>query len=390
MAYSQNDASLTRRGAIAAGLAAGLSACMTPQSALAISGPSLDQLAKRSGRRFGSAVAWGAPGSDRGSFANPAYAAILEKECSLLVPENELKWQWTRPGPDQFDLRQFDAIVDYATSNNFLLRGHTLFWLPQKWYPKWLVAHDFGSQPAAAAEAMLRDHVRTVCRRNGQRIYSYDVVNEAVQPETGQIRDTVVTKALGHEATLDVMFHAARAEAPHAQLVYNDYMSWERGTEDETHIRGVLKLLEGFRKRGTPVDALGIQSHIRLLKPLSVAEIVRESEGPWRRFLDAVVAMGYKLEITEFDVNDKFAPTDTAVRDRMVADYAKAYLDVMLSYPQLRDILAWGMVDRYSWLDGFDPRADKTLKRGTPYDTKFRQKPLREAIAAAFMGATPA
>jgi endo-1,4-beta-xylanase len=390
MAYSQHSASLTRRNAITLGLAAGLSACVTPSQAVPVGGPSLDQLAKRSGRRFGSAVAWGAPGADRGSFANPAYAAILEKECSLLVPENELKWQWTRPGPDRFDFQQFDAIADYAARKNFLLRGHTLFWFPEKWYPKWLVAHDFGPRPAAAAEAMLREHVRTVCRRYGQRIYSYDVVNEAVEPETGRIRDTVVTKALGHEATLDVMFHNARAEAPHAQLVYNDYMSWERGTEDETHIRGVLKLLEGFRKRGTPVDALGIQSHIRLLKPLSVAEIVRESEGPWRRFLDEVVAMGYRLEITEFDVNDKMAPTDPVVRDRMVADYAKAYLDVMLSYPQLRDILAWGMVDRYSWLDGFDPRADKTLKRGTPYDTNFRPKPLREAIAAAFMGAAPA
>ena len=383
-------ASFTRRGVIAAGLGAGLAACVTPQAALPVPEPSLDELAKRSGRRFGSAVAWGAPGADRGSFANPAYAAILEKECSLLVAENELKWQWTRPGADKFDFRQFDAIADYATAKGFQLRGHTLFWLPEKWYPKWLVAHDFGARPADSAEAMLREHVRTVCRRYGQRVYSYDVVNEAVQPETGEIRETVVTKALGHEATLDVMFHAARAEAPHAQLVYNDYMSWERNSEDETHMRGVLKLLAGFRKRGTPVDALGIQSHIRLLKPLTVAEIVRESEGPWRRFLDEVVAMGYKLEITEFDVNDKMAPTDIAVRDRMVADYAKAYLDVMFSYPQLRDILAWGMVDRYSWLEGFDPRADKTHKRGTPYDQNFRPKPLREAIAAAFLGAAPA
>ena len=214
------------------------------------------------------------------------------------------------------------------------------------------------------------------------------MVNEAVEPETGAIRDTVVTRAIGGEAMLDVMFHTAKAEAPHAQLVYNDYMSWERGTEDETHIAGVLKLLEGFRKRGTPVDALGIQSHIRLLKDVPVADIVRESEGPWRRFLDEVVGMGYQLVITEFDVNDRRAPDDIAVRDRMVADYARAYLDLMLSYPQLGDVLAWGMVDRYSWLTGFDPRADKSIKRGLPYDAEFRPKPLREAMAAAFAGAS--
>ena len=376
---------ISRRDTLAMGMGLAATAC-APRVATAptpLSG-SLDALAQRSGRRFGSALAWGAPGVDRGSFANPAYAAILKRECGLLVPENEMKWQWTRPTATGFEFRQLDAMVDYAMAGGFKLRGHTLFWLPEKWYPKWLVEHDFGAQPARAAEAMLTEHVRTVCRRYGTKIYSYDVVNEAVQPETGAIRDTVVTRAMGGEAVLDVMFHTARAEAPHAQLVYNDYMSWDRGTEDETHIAGVLKLLQGFKKRGTPVDALGVQSHIRLLKGLPVAEIVRESEGPWRRFLDEVVGMGYELVITEFDVNDKMAPDNVAARDRMVADYARAYLDVMLSYPQLGHVLAWGMVDKYSWLTDFDPRADKSIKRGTPYDAEFRPKLLREAIAAAY------
>jgi endo-1,4-beta-xylanase len=370
---------LSRREALIAGASALASSGLQARTAR---GASLDDLARKSGRRFGSAVAWGPPGGDRPSFANPMYAAILERECELLVPENELKWQWSRPGPEQFDFRQFDAIADYAARHNFKLRGHTLFWTPAKWYPKWLAQTQFAS--AKEAEQLLTTHVRTVCGRYGDRIYSYDVVNEAVQPETGEIRDTNLTRALGKEAFLDLMFHTARTEAPHAQLVYNDYMSWERNREDETHMRGVFKLLEGFRKRGTPVDALGVQSHIRLLKHKPVVEIVRESERPWRRFIDEVVGMGYQLLITEFDVNDRTAPSAIAPRDRMVADYAKAYLDVMLSYPQLRDVLCWGMVDRYSWLEGFDPRADKQKKRGTPYDEQFRPKPLRAAIANAF------
>jgi endo-1,4-beta-xylanase len=382
---------INRRQALSIAAAAGVSACAPAVgqgsfAPLSVSAP-LKDLARLSGRRFGSAVAWGAPGADRASFANPAYAAILERECELLVPENELKWQWTRPSANAFAFRQFDEIINVASARGFKMRGHTLLWLPEKWYPQWLTTHDFGARPATAAAAMLTEHVRTVCRRYATRIYSYDVVNEAIQPETGAIRDTVLTRAMGGEALLDHMFHTAKAECPHAELVYNDYMSWERGTEDETHIDGVLRLLEGFRKRGTPVDALGIQSHIRLLKPLGVAEIVRESEGPWRRFLDRVVAMGYKLVITEFDVNDQKAPDDVQVRDRMVADYARAYLDVMFSYPQLRDVVAWGMVDKYSWLTDFDPRADRSIKRGTPYDDQFRPKPLREAMAAAFLSA---
>lgn len=375
---------LTRRQALMAGAAALAGGASNARS---LDDRSLDRLARNSGRRFGSAVAWTPTGADAASFTNPAYARILERECSLLVPENQLKWQWVRRSPGSFDFRAFDAIADYASSHGFQLRGHTLFWTPTKWYPKWLADYDFGGRPAEAAERLLSDHVRTVCRRYGSRIYSYDVVNEAVQPETGEIRDTNVTRALGGEAFLDVMYHTAHEAAPHAQLVYNDYMSWERNSEDQSHIRGVLKLLEGFRKRGTPVDALGVQSHIRLLKPISVAEMVRESERPWRHFLDEVVGMGYKLVITEFDVNDRMAPGDLRIRDRMVADYAKAYLELMLSYPQLRDVLCWGMVDRYSWLEGFDPRADKLPKRGTPYDDRLRPKLLREEMAAAFLEA---
>ncbi|MFL6734393.1 MAG: endo-1,4-beta-xylanase, partial [Sphingomicrobium sp.] len=351
---------VSRRESLVVGGALALSACTGPRPAVTTSNPSsLNALAQRTGRMFGSAIAWGPPGADRGSFANPAYTRILERECGVLVPENELKWQFSRR-TQAFDFRQFDAVADYAIKRGFKLRGHTLFWFPEKWFPEWLVKHDFGAQPATAAANLLTAHVRTVARRYGTKISSYDVVNEAIEPATGEIRDTVMSRAMGGEAMIDLMFHTARAEAPHAQLVYNDYMSWERNGEDETHMRGVLDLLAGFRKRGTPVDTLGIQSHIRLLKPRTVAEIVRESGGPWRRFLDDVVGMGYRIAITEFDVNDRMAPTDAAARDRMVADYAKAYLDLMLSYPQLRDVLAWGMVDRYSWLNDFDPRADRT------------------------------
>jgi len=374
----------TRRQAITAGAAA-LATVAAAQQSPPVAPDSLDALARRSGRRFGSAVAWSPPGKDAGSFTNPAYARLLETDCGLLVPENQLKWQWVRRSPMQFDFRAFDAIADYATQHGFKLRGHTLFWTPTKWYPKWLAQTHF--RTAAEAERLLKAHVEEVCGRYGQRIYSYDVVNEAVQPETGKIRDTNVTTAIGGEAFLDLMFHSARAAAPHAQLVYNDYMSWERNSTDETHMRGVLELLKGFKKRGTPVDALGVQSHIRLLKPLTVAEIVHESEGPWQRFLDEVVGMGYQLLITEFDVNDKMAPMDLARRDRMVADYGNAYLDVMLSYPQLGDVLCWGMCDRYSWLENFDPRSDKARKRGTPYDAEFQPKPLRRAIASAFADA---
>ena len=261
------------------------------------------------------------------------------------------------------------------------LRGHTLLWHRPKWMPRWMESHDFGDRPATAAAAMMTNHVETVCARYKGRITSFDVVNETVLPEDGTLAQTALSKAMGStEDLVDLAFQAARKAAPGVELVYNDYMSWEPG--NSLHRKGVLRLLEGFRKRGTPVDALGIQSH--LIAPTPDAAHQRE----WMRFIDDVVSMDYKLVITEFDVRDRDLPVDVPSRDRTVAETTTAYFEMMLDYRQLKDILAWGMVDAYSWLQGFEPRADKAEARGCPYGSDFAPKPIREALAAA-LGSAP-
>ena len=94
--------------------------------------------------------------------------------------------------------------------------------------------------------------------------------------------------------------------------------------------------------------------------------------------------MGYDLLITEFDVNDAALPSDVALRDQGVAAYGRAYLDLMFSYPRLRDVLAWGMVDSFSWLQSFAPRNDGLPLRPNPYDASDQPKPLHQSIADAF------
>jgi len=347
----------------------------------------LHALAAKKGMRLGSCFAWGPPGADRGSFANPAYAALLKRDCGLLVAENEMKWQALRPSATRFDFARFDAMMAWADANALPVRGHNLLWHQPKWMPKWEETHDFGATPARAAERLLVDHITTVCRRYGTRIPSYDVVNEAVNPADGTLYQTALSRALGGaEPTLDLAFHTARAAAPHAQLVYNDYMSWEPGNAN--HRAGVLKLLEGFKARGVPVDALGVQSHL-ITQGLDTRAIIAALEGEWRRFLDAVTAMGYALVITELDVRDNALPAEVAARDRAVADFTRGYLDIMFAYPALRDVLLWGMTDRYSWIEGFEPRTDKARRRPCPYDAAFVAKPMRAAIGAALTAAPP-
>jgi endo-1,4-beta-xylanase len=332
----------------------------------------LKDIAARKGLRFGNALGYR-------DFKDPAYRALMARECNVIVAENETKWPAVEPTQGAHHFGPADEMFAWARKEGMQARGHTLVWQPEKWLPAWVAKMDLGQGPAGA-ERLLREHIATVCKHFGKSIYSYDVVNEAVDPKTGDLRGNVLTQKMGAIEQIDFAFRVAQEQAPHAQLVYNDYMREDAGSAK--HRAGVLKLLRELKAKGTPVHALGLQSHI------GAWDDATQKTNPirdWRAFLDEVTGMGLDLLITEFDVNDRMLPADFTMRDAGVAALAKDYLDVTLSYRQTKDFLLWGMADHVSWLQTWDeaPRKDKLPQRCCPWDDKLRPKPLRDAIAAS-------
>jgi endo-1,4-beta-xylanase len=340
----------------------------------------LKDIARRKGFRFGTAIGAGAA-----QFGNPAYRALVERECGLIVAENEMKWQAVEPAAGAPAYGAADAMLAWAAGNGIAVRGHNLFWQEEKWLPSWVAKTDFGTDRRAGAEALMRRHVGEVCKHFGDTIGSWDVVNEAVNPAEGALVQNTLTRALGAPEQIDLAFRLAREYAPRAELVYNDYMGPTR--DSARHRAGVLRLLADLRKRGTPIDALGLQSHIGPSKDSDT--LSKQDLLEWRRFLDEVSGMGCRLLITELDVGDRKLPADVAKRDAAVAAITRDYLDVTLSYPGLRDIVVWGMSDNISWLQGWKDakRTDGLPGRPCPYDAQLREKPMRQAIAAAMIGA---
>ncbi|ESQ84969.1 endo-1,4-beta-xylanase [Asticcacaulis benevestitus] len=372
---SQN---LSRRAALSLG-AATVTASAVAGSALtataADTATSLKDLAAAKGLRFGTAIGMR-------MLADPRVRELVIRECNIIVPENELKLYVTHNnGPTEYNFKPADDLLAFAESHHIAMRGHNLFWARDEYTPQWLKSYDFGSKPKVAAEKLLRDYIAKVADHYGERLNSWDVVNETIDPKTGEVRENAFSRVLGMD-TLRIAFEATREYMPKTQLVYNDYMSWEAGNEN--HRKGVLKLLHWFRDNKVPIDALGVQSHIG-----NGYDLLGGQVNAWKEFLDETVALDLDLLITEFDVDDQTIPTgDIEQRDAIVATVGRIYLDQMLSYKQTKDVLFWGMPDQYNWLQGFTPRADKLPLRPTPYDADFKPKPLREAIALAFKNAS--
>src|SRR5690606_18107877 len=72
-------------------------------------GEALKDIAKRKGLRFGTAV-----GAGPRQFGAAAYRALVERECGIIVAENEMKWQALEPARDAYRFGPADAMLDWA------------------------------------------------------------------------------------------------------------------------------------------------------------------------------------------------------------------------------------------------------------------------------------
>jgi len=226
-----------------------------------------------------------------------------------------------------------------------------------------------------------------MCGRYAGRMQSWDVVNEILDSGSDRpdgLRDNAFLKLLGPDY-VDLAFRTARQADPKALLVINDY-NFEYNTDNnEKKRRILLALLDGMKQRGTPVDAVGIQSHLWLKRRGNF------DQNGFANFLKEVSDRGLKIMITELDVIDTSAPSDIAARDAEVASMYKDYLGVALDNPATKTVITWGLADPDSWISHYgveDFRRDDGLPpRPLPFDKDLKPKPAYFAIADAFRAA---
>ena len=355
--------------------AAVLSACSPiPPSAAQVGGTAgLAAHARRAGRYFGAAI------KSRQLREDPDFTAAVARECDMVVEEYELKRGTTEPKPGQYDFSGADQIIAFAQQHGMRARGHALVWYAAQ--PPWL-------EPAlrtadhAERQTLMTSYIDTAMRRYAGKIDEWDVVNEAIEPNDGRAdgmrAKSMWMDALGEEY-IDIAFHHAREVDPRPLRFLTDVGLEQDSPRCERRRTAMLKLLDRLMARKVPVDAIGIQGH---LKPYKEGF----NQTVFARFLEQLSGYGLVLSITEFDVADKGGPPNPDKRDKEVASFAKAFLDVALDNPAMRSVLCWGLSDRYSWLSNFKDYKwpDGQLSRGLPLDAGMRRKPMWDAIAAAF------
>jgi len=304
---------------------------------------------------------------------DPGAAKLVPEQFNSATPENIMKAEIIHPQWDKYNFDPADKLVEYGKKHNILINGHTLIWHSQ------LPAFARNIKDVDSFRVFFTDHIKTIAARYDGKVYSWDVVNEALN-EDGTMRNSVFLQKLGDNFVTEA-FRIAQAAPPNTQLYYNDY-----NNEQPDKRAGCIAVIKKIQAAGVRIDGVGIQGHWHLGRiPLKdIEESILEYS-----------ALGLKVMFTELDIevlqrnftgaevsqrvesNPALNPYPNGLPDSIqqkLADDYEALFKLFLKHKdKITRVTFWGVNDGQSWLNGWPVRGRTNYP--LLFDRQYKPKP---------------
>ncbi|RXK85504.1 endo-1,4-beta-xylanase [Filimonas effusa] len=306
---------------------------------------------------------------------DPGAGLLIPAQFEAVTPENIMKAALLQPEWNRYNFELADKLVAYAERHHLKVNAHTLIWHSQ--LPRYM----YRMSSTDSVRQFLHDHITTVAGRYDGKVYSWDVVNEALN-EDGTMRKSVFQQKLGDDFVVEA-FRIAQQAAPHTKLYYNDY-----NIEQPAKRAGAIALIKKIQAAGVRIDGVGIQGH------WSVDHIPFEQI---EKSIQEFSSLGIEVMFTELDIsvlpapknvvgadisqnaayNEKINPYAGGLPDSMQNKLASGYealFRLFLKYDkQISRITFWGVDDGQSWLNDWPVRGRTNYP--LLFDRQFKPKP---------------
>lgn len=240
-----------------------------------------------------------------------------------VTPENAGKWGSVEGTRNTMNWAQLDLAYNYAQTNGFKFKGHTLVWGSQ--FPGWL-----SSLTPAQQRAEIEEWIRLYAQRY-PNTWAIDVVNEPIKTPYPFEAALGGDGATGRDWVITA-FQLARQYLPNTLLLINEY-----GTENDPSARTqYLNVINILNSRGL-LDGIGVQGHYFNLDNMSAAQMTQA--------LNAYAATGLDVYISELDITGGNNEANQAAKYREL-------FPVMWEHASVKGITLWGYIVGQTWRDG--------------------------------------
>ncbi|WP_199033803.1 endo-1,4-beta-xylanase [Glycomyces salinus] len=285
------------------------------------------------------------------------YRDIVATEFNSVTAENVMKMETLQPSKGQYNFGQADTLVAFAQQNGQSVYGHTLVWHSQS--PDWVE-----NESGQTLRQSMQDHITTVMDHFEGDVFAWDVVNEVVSDNNGQLRDSFWLQGLGESYITDA-FEFARQADPNADLYMNDYSIDGINAKSDRY----YELAQGLVNQGL-LDGMGFQAHLIL------GQVPGNMEQNLQRFAD----LGLKVRITELDIRMDL-PSSQQMFEQQAQDFERV-VNICTNLADCSGVTVWGVRDSDSWVpDVFDGQGDPLL-----FNDDGSKKPAYDAVLNALGG----
>ena len=294
---------------------------------------------------------------------------LLKMHHDVVTFGNEMKPESLQRTKGKFTFSTADRMVENVQKAGLRIHGHTLVWHQQS--PMWMnqSSKDVYLGREEALEN-LRTHIRTVMEHFGDKVISWDVVNEAMNdnpsnPEDWRkaLRKSPWYYAIGDDYVEQAFLAAREVLDEHPEwdikLYYNDY-----NLDNQNKARAVYSMVKELNEKYQKshpgkllIDGIGMQGHYSLNTNPTNVELS----------LERFISLGVEVSITELDI---MAGTNHELTEKEAIQQGYLYAELFRIFKKYSDhivrVTFWGMDDGTSWRASMNP---------TLFDRNLQAKP---------------
>lgn len=235
-----------------------------------------------------------------------------------VTPENSTKWGSVEATRNVMNWSAADLAYNYAKSNGFPFKFHTLVWGSQQ--PGWI---------SGLSQAEQKAEVLQWIQAAGQRYPNadfVDVVNEPLHAKPSYRNAIGGDGAAGWDCVI-WSFQEARKAFPNAKLLINEYGI----ISDPNAANQYVQIINLLKSRGL-IDGIGIQCHYFNMDSVSVSTM--------NSVLNTLAATGLPIYVSELDM--------TGDDSTQLARYQQKF-PVLWEHSAVKGVTLWGYIEGQTW-----------------------------------------